>query len=79
MTETNTTQTFTECIFYVADIKILHMNKNSMTIELNDTVYLITRRLFNQFIRAEKTMKFWIVEKEYLGSTQKWLALPSIF
>ena len=39
MTETNTTQTFSECIFHVEDIKILHMNKNSMTIELNGKVY----------------------------------------
>jgi hypothetical protein len=59
-------------------IEVLHFNKASLTVMVGDNVCFVTRRIFNEIARRRVTTCF-IVEKEWRGSNQKWLAIPSIF
>lgn len=70
---------FVQMFIQVKDIKIIRMNRASMTIEFNGYPYLITRRLFNSIIQESDRIIVFVIEKEYRGIKSKWLALPSIF
>jgi len=59
-------------------IKVLHFNKASLTVMVGDNICFVTRRIFNEIANRKVTTCF-IVEKEWKGSKQNWLALPSIF
>ena len=60
------------------DIDVVHMNKASLVVRIDGEDYLITRNVFNK-IASKKETTIFIVEKEYRGIVNKWLALPSIF
>ncbi len=60
------------------NIEVLHFNKASLTVMIGDHICFVTRRIFNE-IASKKVNVCFIVEKEWRGSNQKWLALPSIF
>ena len=60
------------------DIDIIHMNKASLVVRIDGENYLVTRNVFNKIASKQATTIF-IVEKEYRGAVNKWLALPSIF
>lgn len=70
---------FVQMFLQIKDIKIIRMNRASMTIEFNGYPYLITRRLFNSIIQKNDRITVFVIEKEYCGVKSKWLALPSIF
>ena len=54
------------------------MNKASLVVRIDGEDYLVTRNVFNKIASKQATTIF-IVEKEYMGTVNKWLALPSIF
>ena len=60
------------------DIDVVHMNKASLIVRIDGEEYLVTRNVFNKIASKQATTIF-IVEKEYRGITNKWLAVPSIF
>ena len=60
------------------DIDIIHMNKASLIVRIDGEEYFVTRNVFNK-IASKKETTIFIVEKEYKGTVNKWLALPSIF
>ena len=60
------------------DIDVVHMNKASLVIRIDGEDYLVTRNVFNKIASKQATTIF-VVEKEYMGIINKWLALPSIF
>lgn len=55
---------------------VIHMNQNSLTLELapNETI-LVTRRVFNQ-IRKNPDIPMFQVEREYRGTKTNWIATP---
>ena len=59
-------------------IDVIRMNKASLVIRIDGEDYLVTRNVFNKIASKQATTIF-IVEKEYMGTVNKWLALPSIF
>ena len=60
------------------DIDVIRMNKTSLVIRIDGEEYLVTRNVFNK-IASKKETSILVVEKEYRGSINRWLALPSIF
>ena len=51
-----------------------------MLVEISGERFLVTRRVFN--ILVDKTadqIDLFVIEKEYMGSKSKWIAIPSIF
>ena len=60
------------------DIDVIRMNKASLVVRIDGENYLVTRNVFNKIASKQATTIF-IVEKEYKGTVNKWLALPSIF
>ena len=60
------------------DIDVIHMNKASLVVRIDGEDYLVTRNVFNKIASKQATTIF-VVEKEYRGTVNKWLALPSIF
>ena len=59
-------------------IDVIRMNKASLVVRIDGEDYLVTRNVFNKIASKQATTIF-IVEKEYMGTVNKWLALPSIF
>ena len=59
-------------------IDVVRMNKASLVVRIDGENYLVTRNVFNKIASKQATTIF-IVEKEYMGTVNKWLALPSIF
>ena len=59
-------------------IDVIRMNKASLIVRIDGEDYLVTRNVFNK-IASKKETTIFIVEKEYKGTVNKWLALPSIF
>ena len=59
-------------------IDVIRMNKASLVVRIDGENYLVTRNVFNKIASKQATTIF-IVEKEYMGTVNKWLALPSIF
>ena len=59
-------------------IDVIRMNKASLIVRIDGENYLVTRNVFNKIASKQATTIF-IVEKEYRGTVNKWLALPSIF
>ena len=59
-------------------IDVIRMNKASLIVRIDGEEYLVTRNVFNKIASKQATTIF-IVEKEYRGAVNKWLALPSIF
>lgn len=55
---------------------VIHMNQNSLTLELapNETI-MVTRKVFNQ-IRKNPDIPMFQVEREYMGTTSLWIAIP---
>lgn len=60
------------------DIDVVRMNKASLIVRIDEEYYLVTRNVFNK-IASKRATTIFIVEKEYKGTVNKWLALPSIF
>ena len=60
------------------DIDVIRMNKASLVVRIDGEEYLVTRNVFNKIASKQATTIF-VVEKEYRGTVNKWLALPSIF
>ena len=60
------------------DIEVVRMNKALLVVRIDEKYYLVTRNVFNKIASKQATTIF-IVEKEYMGTINKWLALPSIF
>ena len=60
------------------DIDVIRMNKASLIVRIDGEKYFVTRNVFNKIASKQATTIF-IVEKEYMGTVNKWLALPSIF
>ena len=60
------------------DIDVIRMNKASLVVRIDGEDYLVTRNVFNKIASKQATTIF-VVEKEYRGTVNKWLALPSIF
>ena len=60
------------------DIDVVRMNKASLVVRIDGEDYLVTRNVFNKIASKQATTIF-VVEKEYRGTVNKWLALPSIF
>ena len=60
------------------NINVVRMNKNSLIVKIDGEEYFVTRGVFNKIASKQATTIF-IVEKEYMGFVNRWLALPSIF
>ena len=60
------------------DIDVIRMNKASLVVRIDGEEYLVTRNVFNK-IASKQATTILVVEKEYRGSVNRWLALPSIF
>ena len=60
------------------DIDVVRMNKASLVVRIDEEYYLVTRNVFNK-IASKQATTILVVEKEYRGTVNKWLALPSIF
>lgn len=60
------------------DIDVVRMNKASLVVRIDEEYYLVTHNVFNKIASKQATTIF-VVEKEYRGTVNKWLALPSIF
>lgn len=55
---------------------VVHMNQNSLTLELapNETI-MVTRKVFNM-IRKNPDIPMFQVEREYAGIVSLWIAIP---
>lgn len=60
------------------NIDVIRMNKASLVVRIDGEKYLVTRNVFNKIASKQATIIF-VIEKEYRGIINKWLALPSIF
>ena len=60
------------------DIDVIRMNKASLIVRIEDEEYFVTRGVFNKIASKQETIVL-VIEKEYRGSVNRWLALPSIF
>ena len=60
------------------NIDVIRMNKASLVVRIDGEDYLVTRNVFNKIASKQATTIF-VVKKEYRGTVNKWLALPSIF
>ena len=60
------------------DIDVIRMNKASLIVKIDGEEYFVTRNVFNK-IASKQATPILVVEKEYRGSVNRWLALPSIF
>ena len=60
----------------VNNAKIIHMNRNSVVLELQpmEQIYC-TRKVFN-IIRALPNIPMYSIQREYQGITTDWLAIP---
>ena len=61
-------------------MQVIKMLRASMLVEIGGERFLVTRRVFN--ILVDKTadqIDLFVIEKEYMGSKSKWIAIPSIF
>ena len=54
------------------------MNKASLVVRIDSEEYLVTRNVFNK-IASKQATAILVIEKEYRGFVNRWLALPSIF
>lgn len=64
----------------LTQMRVIKMLRASMLVEIGDERFFVTRRVFN--ILADKTadqIDLFVIEKEYMGSKSKWIAIPSIF
>ena len=59
-------------------IDVVRMNKASLIVKIEGEEYFVTRNVFNK-IASKQATTILIVEKEYRGTVNRWLALPSIF
>ena len=60
------------------NIDVIHMNRASLVVRIDGEEYFVTRGVFNK-IASKQTTTILVVEKEYRGFVNRWLALPSIF
>ena len=60
------------------NIDVVRMNKNSLIVKIDGEEYFVTRNVFNK-IASKQATNILVVEKEYKGTVNKWLAIPSIF
>ena len=60
------------------NIYVVRMNKNSLIVKIDGEEYFVTRGVFNK-IASKQATTILVVEKEYRGFVNRWLALPSIF
>ena len=61
------------------NINVVRMNKNSLIVKIDGEEYLVTRNVFNKIASKQANTTILVVEKEYRGVVNRWLALPSIF
>lgn len=64
----------------LTQMQVIKMLRASMLVEIGVERFLVTRRVFN--ILVDKTadqIDLFVIEKEYMGSKSKWIAIPSIF
>ena len=59
-------------------VRVIDANYCITLDRIDEKYYLVTRNVFNKIASKQATTIF-IVEKEYRGAVNKWLALPSIF
>lgn len=60
----------------VNNAKVIHMNKNSVVLELQPMEQLYcTRKVFNT-IRCCPDIPMYSVQREYQGITTDWIAIP---
>ena len=59
-------------------IDVIRMNKASLIVRIDNEEYFVTRNVFNK-IASKQATTILVVEKEYRGFVNRWLALPSIF
>ena len=59
-------------------IDVVRMNKASLIVKIEGEEYFVTRNVFNK-IASKQATTILVVEKEYRGTVNRWLALPSIF
>ena len=55
------------------------MNKASLIVKIEGEEYFVTRNVFNKIASKQANTTILVVEKEYKGVVNRWLALPSIF
>ena len=60
------------------DIDVIRMNRASLVVRIDGEKYFVTRSVFNK-IASKQVTTILVVEKEYMGAVNRWLALPSIF
>ena len=60
------------------NIDVVRMNKASLIVKIEGEEYFVTRNVFNK-IASKKETTILVIEKEYRGFVNRWLALPSIF
>ena len=60
-------------------IDVIRMNKASLVVRIDGEEYLVTRNVFNKIASLKKETTILVIEKEYKGFVNRWLALPSIF
>lgn len=55
---------------------VVRMNQNSLTLELapNEQI-MVTRKVFNQ-IRKNPDIPMFQIEREFMGTTYLWIAIP---
>lgn len=64
----------------LTQMQVIKMLRASMLVEIGGKRFFVTRRVFN--ILVDKTadqIDLFVIEKEYMGSKSKWIAIPSIF
>lgn len=65
-------------VISVSNHKVVNINRASVTLEIDGICYFATKKVCNKILHNLVDQVI-VVEKEYNGSTLKWLALPSIF
>ena len=59
-------------------IDVVRMNRASLIVKIEGEKYFVTRGVFNK-IASKQATTILVVEKEYISTINRWLALPSIF
>ena len=61
-------------------MQIVKMLRSSMLVKIGNEEYFVTRRVFNTIVDKNiDNIDLFIIEKDYMGSKHKWIAIPSIF
>ena len=53
---------------------IIRMNNASITIQMGDVIYYISRKVFNTIIK--ENVPAFVVEREHMGTKTNWIAIP---